>query len=470
MLAIALCCLVLEGGQAEALVRLSLADAIAVALQGNLTLLDATDAVVAAEASEAAARAGFRPQVTPRLEHGRDERRVGLDLTQRIPWTGGTVQVSGLQVSQRANHVPTPHASSVAVSLSQPLLRGVGRTAASFDLDNARRARSAQERALVLSRQAIIVEVTSAYYTVVKQGLTEGVARQSLKRSQELARASAARMQVGLASKLDVLRAELQAAQAEAAVVAAETAKGTALERFRVLLGLDPGAAVEPEATALPEEEPEVPRALPELIATASEKRLDLQEARERIRDAERNLKVASLNLLPQLDLSVRASRVGTGGDFWGSVRGADTRAEAFVTASYPLQRATAAASREVARLGVDGSRRALQETERRVEADVRDRVRRLSALAQSIALQRRAVDVAEQQLRLASLRYERGLASNFDVIDAEGNLVAARTALVSLRSDYWVAVVDLRRATGELEPAEAVGREPSVAGEKRTK
>ena len=67
------------------------------------------------------------------------------------------------------------------------------------------------------------------------------VSRQSLKRSDSLRKASEARLKVGLASKLDVFRAELQAAQTQEALVRSEAALETALEQFRALLGLPAG-------------------------------------------------------------------------------------------------------------------------------------------------------------------------------------------------------------------------------------
>jgi outer membrane protein TolC len=443
-------------GAGEATLSLSLPEAIAIAQQGNLSVLAACDTLSGAEFLEASARGAFLPQVTPRYSRNENETTMTLDVSQRLPWTGATLQVGASQFGRHGDAERLADASSLTLSVTQPLLRGAGPTAARFDLDNARRAREARQRSLVLTRQAVAVEVVGAYYAVVKQRLTEEVAQQSLRRSQELARASAARMEVGLASRLDVLRAELQAAQAESALVAAEAAQAAALERFRMALGLDPGAQVEPAATALPEATAPPAEPLAELLSIARERRLDLREARDAVRDAERSLRVARLDLLPQLDLTVRASRLGAGEGFEASFRHLDSRAEILLAASYPLQRRAAQASASLAGLGVDGAERAVLEAERRVEAEVRERVRALETLARNIELQRRSVDVAQQQQRLASLRYERGLASNFDVVEAEASLVAARTALVSLRSDHQVALVLLRRATGELDPGEA--------------
>ena len=82
----------------------------------------------------------------------------------------------------------------------------------------------------------------------------------------------------------------------------------------------------------------------------------------------------------------------------------------------------------------------------------MRPRCASWSASRKSIELQQKAVEVAEQQRRLATLRYQRGLASNFDVVDAEGSLVLARSALVGLLTSYRLARIELLRATGTLD------------------
>ena len=68
------------------------------------------------------------------------------------------------------------------------------------------------------------------------------------------------------------------------------------------------------------------------------------------------------------------------------------------------------------------------------------------------ILLQERNIEFAEKQLRLATLRYQRGLASNFDIIDAENNLIQSRSNYVSLLADYHVSQMRLKRVTGTLD------------------
>ena len=114
-----------------------------------------------------------------------------------------------------------------------------------------------QERQYELGRQRLAVEVTRAYYQVIQQRQLMAVARQSLERSESLRRASVARLEVGLVSKLDVYRAELQASQAQESMVRAETSLDAELERFRTLLGLSPGDPLQPEPVTVPEDMPD---------------------------------------------------------------------------------------------------------------------------------------------------------------------------------------------------------------------
>jgi outer membrane protein TolC len=96
--------------------------------------------------------------------------------------------------------------------------------------------------------------------------------------------------------------------------------------------------------------------------------------------------------------------------------------------------------------------RRQLKIVEYNIANEVRAAARNLERIGKSIVLQERNTDFAEKQLRLATLRYQRGLASNFDIIDAENNLIQARSNYVSLVSDYHVALIELKRVTGTLD------------------
>lgn len=429
----------------------SLANAVALALERNFGLLSAGDSLQAAGYRESASRAEFYPKLTPRYARSSDEQVVSVEAAQRLPWTGGSIAAAGTYRSTDAE-TSLPDSSDLRVVLTQPLLRGFGPTVTSYDLTNSRRARQAQERSYELSRQQLAIDVTAAYFQVIRQRQLLDVARQSLRRSEGLQEASEARMQVGLASRLDVLRAELQAAQARDSMVSAETALETALEQFRIALGASPHEPFEPEDVSLAALEPEDAEPVEVLVPRALANRLELRESQDEVMDAERTLKVVGQSLLPSLDVNLAFTQTGFGSGFSDSWRRTDHRTEFFFSTSYPVERTADRAAKAVAQLDVEARRRNLRQREYDVEAQVRAAARNLSRIRKSVLLQRQSVDLAEQQQRLANLRYQRGLASNFDVVDAEGNLVSARSSLVSLLAEYQVARLQLLKATGSLD------------------
>jgi outer membrane protein TolC len=442
---------------------LSLAATVALALERNFQILDQADSVAAAGFRLGTARAQFHPQLTPRFAQTSDGTAFGLDLAQKLPWTGGTLEGAAAFTNNEDSGNPAARSSAATLLVRQPLLRGAGPNATYYDLTNSRRAQETQKRVYELGRQRLAIQATSAFYNVIAQRQLLTVSRQSLKRSQSLLKASEARLKVGLASKLDVFRAELQAAQTEDAQVRSEAALESAKEQLRALLGLPPGDPVEPPAVSLMKTVPADPEPLEALVVRALENRIELREARDQVDDSRRTLSLAKQNLLPQLDATLALTRLGGGPSYQDAWNLADTRTTFGIVTSYPLERSADKANRSLAELDLTARQRALHQRELDVEAEVRSAVRELLRIRKSVLLQKQAVLVAAQQRRLATLRYERGLASNFDVVDAEGSLVLARSALAGLLASYKVAEVELKRATGTLDVATEFSDEPGA-------
>jgi outer membrane protein len=438
-----------------------LLEAVAMALRSNYQLLGGVDLVRGARLGESAARAQFFPKLTPSFQRALTDtgavaaRTFSLGAQQRVPWSNGTLEATGALRTDPLADPALGRASDLSLSLKQPLLRGFGPTASFREITLARRAREAQERAFVRQEQDLIVRVTASFYQVVRQRQLMTVARQSLDRSENLLRASEARMRAGLASKLDVYRAELSLSYAQTAMISAETELQTGLEDFRVLLGRNPMDAVEPAAVTLSEDEHLQLRLepLPVLVDRALANRLDLQETHDLVDDARRTASLARQNLLPQLDLTASMTRKGLGPSF-GSSLGAlgDNRVEMFLSTSYPLERSSDRLSKALADMAVAASQRSFAQRRLEIEAEVRQAVRNLDRIVKNVELQRKGVDLAAQQHRLATLRYQRGIASNFDVVEAEEKLVAARAMLIGLLSDFQVARMGLDRVTGDLD------------------
>lgn len=432
---------------------LTLEGAVKLALINNLNLQASVDSVQGSHISESLAQSRFRLQITPSYARGIGQetvvdQRFGLEVSKLLPY--GTTVTGRYNIDQASNNFGNYNNSNLSLGVTQPLLQGFGRKTTEYDLVNARRSLQSSERNLEVTRQRLAVDVVSNYFNIVRQQGLVDVAEKSLERNRELLRASQARLEVGLASKLDVFRVELQLSQAEGALILRKEALELALDSLKFNLGLSPVDQVALEIIE-PEYEP-VTVDLDTLTSQAIANRIEVREERDRIHDADRSLSLSRHNLLPALDLNLRYEQRGVVGSTYSSFVFPGSAFNAFLSTSYPLDRSSEKASFARGQIDSNAARRSLKLLEYNIVNQVRAAARNLERTGKSILLQERNIDFAEKQLRLATLRYQRGLASNFDIIDAENNLIQARSNYVSLVADHRVAQIELKRVTGMLD------------------
>jgi outer membrane protein TolC len=303
-------------------------------------------------------------------------------------------------------------------------------------------------------RQRLVLRTVDAYFSIIRQQLFAEAAAHALDRAKRLRGASQARARVGLATELDVMRAELLAAQAEAALQAQEEALEGARDGLKLLLGRPLSSSIAVDVSAIPEAGPLPADDVAALTASALGHRLELREARDRIDDARRAESVARWSLLPDLQLDASYTRRGLGG---GSVAFHDLLGgwRVGVRSSYGFDRTTLSASAARAALSAGAAARAATQMEEAVTAEVREAHRAVLRSHGAIAIHSKALEIAERQATLARLRYERGLADNVDLVAAEGNVLQARTAMIGAQVDHALARLALQRASGRLNPAE---------------
>ena len=434
---------------------LTLREAIAEALKASPALQPARDAIEMAAIQERLERSHFGVQVAPSLQlgtlqSGLRQQHGAMAITRRLP-SGTELMVSAdwLRYGEGAG---TQRDAGLTAAVSQSLLQAFG-PALREGVTSARRASDRAARAHADARQQLVLRTAGAYFSIVRQELLVDAASQSAARAARLRQASDARARVGLATQLDVMRAELLAAQSEAALGSAREALEQARDELKILLGrpLDSPVAV---AIAEISDTAGAPVDLDALQASAVERRIDVQDARERVHDAARGEAVARWASLPDVRFTASYTRRGLAGgpDIFNAWLGGW---RAGVSTSYGLQRAAASAASAAASVSMRAAEREVFDREQAAAAGVRAAHRAVTRAAAAIDIQRKAVDVAERQARLASLRYERGLADNVDVIDAEMNVTLTRAAFIGARVDLALARLALQRAAGVLDPDE---------------
>jgi outer membrane protein len=456
-----------SGAAAQSPSVISLKQAVGEALTKNERLLDQHDTIAQSDLSVRLARNEFRPKVTPNILGSFGQTNVSsqtyrVDVSQKLV-TGTELRASTGTVSSQIPGAPslTPgdihfYNADTTFTVSQPLLRGLGRTVTRRSLTSAEVRREDADIQQALAEQQVAIDVAAAYYRVVSQKAFVSVARQSLDRSRRLRDASEAKLDAGLVSQLDVLRAQQLVAQAESQLFDAQAGVEDARDQLLFLMGR--------RSDELLDVETEVPRAEVEpidserAVALALTGRLDLRSRTAARADAERQAQFARNQLLPQLDVNFALTRRETSNTLAKSFGLDGYQFATFFTIAMPVDRTAQQIDYQTAILDRNRRSREITTLERQIGDDVRRAVRERDRLVRSLTTAETSVTIARSEVVVAQARYERGLSNNLDVVTAEAELLNAESRRIQARSDAAVARLRLRATLGVFNPRSDIG------------
>jgi len=441
----------LHARQAE---RLSLADAVHEAIVRSAAATDARDAVTLAQSGQRLSESAVSPQLTVDAlgsfgQSNLANQTYGARFSQQL--TTGTAIRANLGAASSQNQLGTYYSGTTTFAITQPLLRGFGGEAVRRDLALAELRTEDARRQQTLAEQQTALVMAAAYYRIASQAKLVDVADLALARAHALLDASEAKLALGKVSKLDVLRAQQLVVAGELQALDARTAVENAKDDVRLLLRRDALFDFTVES-AIP-----APAAVPpldQLLALAAGRRLDLEAASSGVREATMRQASTADAGRPQLDVTVQMTRNRVA-ESLRSAFGFDAfQLGTFAGVSVPLDRTPAQTANQAATIQLARANRDLELTRLRVAQDVRTAYRERERLARTVEQADAAVGFAEQEVELATLRYQRGLSNNLDVVTAEGSLLNARALRFRALADAAVADLRLKAATGTLDPA----------------
>ncbi|MBX6364742.1 MAG: efflux transporter outer membrane subunit [Gemmatimonadetes bacterium] len=302
---------------------------------------------------------------------------------------------------------------------------------------------SASDRQVVIT--TLIADVARGYFDLLRLDRIAAVSRQTV----ETRRASLAlvrkRVDAGLASDLDLRRAEQELAAAQAQVPAVDRQIAEAENEISILLGRNPGRI--PRGTVLTEQTvpPCVPVGLP---STLLARRPDIRAAERRLIAANARSRSTLAQLFPQISLTGAYSAVSRElSDLL------DGKSQSWVLLSLVrvpvFHGGTLRGELEAARAREDEAAIMYEKTVQQAFREVNDALAFQRAAAEARAALGAQVVAARRALQLANVRYVEGLGTYLDVLDAERQLTAAEIDLASAIGDQLQAVVQLYKALG---------------------
>lgn len=350
------------------------------------------------------------------------------------------------------------YASSVNLTVTQPLLRGAWSAYGEAPVELARLGAAAREQGYRTVARETLHDVARAFFDLQFAIEDLEVKKGSLSLAEEQVNLTRVRVETGSLAPIEVTSAASARAARVVDLVTAEAAVVEAEDRLRRLVMdfdedadwevrlLPRGASLEVAATILP---------LDALIALAERHEPELLQAHLSVAQARVRLLQAESEEEASLDLVASGSLVGLRDKAFRALADAFSEDEGAATYSIglryevPLGNRTARGKRERERVSL--LRASLELADRRNEVifQLRDARRRAGVAERETAAREEALRLAEEEVANARTRHELEAATLFEVSEVMDRLGQRRTEVLRARLDHRLALLELSRVIG---------------------
>jgi outer membrane protein len=290
--------------------------------------------------------------------------------------------------------------------------------------------------------QTVANEVSVAYYQVLRTRALRKSALDAVRRGEDDLTVAKKLAKGGVVERDKVLRAEVQLAENQRLLDAAEGAEVVAVAALNLAIGLNVNA---PTSVVETSETPTFTQSLADCLQTAVGFRREFQVARQSIQAADEGRQVAKADFAPRIVAE------GYANDFQqSSPRGHADLAVGFIKLEWGLFEG----GKRVAEIRIADSkiRAAMAQAESIADTiafQVTEAYRNLVTARLGIGRSRPAVAQAEENYRLVRARFKQGDATSADITDAESTLTRAQQEYLNSIHDYLIALARLEYAMG---------------------
>lgn len=383
--------------------------------------------------------------------------------------------------------------SNLTLSVSQPLMRGFGKSVNTRNITVARRNQEITDLAFKQQVIEVVTRVTNLYWDLVSLRAAAASARESLQLAQKLYEDNVRRVEIGTLAAIEVVRAEAEAAAREEELTIAETRVRLQQTLFKNAISVNGMSSPSlMSAVIMPTDSIEVPAdenlGTPEqLMEMALAIRPDIEQSRLQLGNTDVNLKAIRNARLPSVNLSLDFTNNGLAGQNNPAFSGNSIPSEFFIggpgtalgqifsrnfpdyrigiNVNIPLRNRQAHADLAATMLQKRQAEIGLTQSANSIRVDVQNAIigveqarARHNAALKTVALQ-------EQTLAAEQKKFDLGASTIFLVVQAQRDLAIARSQEIAAENNYIVARTALDQATGQILEAHNITLEEAVQG-----
>ncbi len=456
----------------EGAIALTLKGAIEISLRENLTLAeenilrDTAGAEVTAREGEFDPKAGMELSSSYKKEDtvsplmSSEERSSGYGLSiggkaktgtgYELKWSGGRVKRS-----EALFQVINPYYfSELKLSLTQPLLKGFGKSVQESSLRAARRGSEAARLNAEFRAGEVVMETASAYWNFYYAISSYDVSVLSLNLSEKLLEEVNAKVEAGVLPPVETFRAVAEVAMRKEDLLRAKKALYDAEDKLRAVMNL--GDWQRPLLLVESPHEPawKGPDFGPALDA-ALEKRGDYRALMEEHKGKTIMRKFYENQRLPALDMTASSGLSGlesSHGDAIDEMASGDFYSwQVGLMLTVPLGNRAAKGTYLKARLEEKRVEIRLAALRQKITMELREAIRGLQLSGESFSAAKAARLASQSMLEAEQARFGLGMATLNDVIGAQEEFSLALAGEKRALADCAISLVSLERATGTL-------------------
>ncbi|HWA08853.1 MAG TPA: TolC family protein [Opitutaceae bacterium] len=458
----------------QAKVDMTIQQAVALAIAKNFDIQIQEYSVLTSKESVAIAKADYDPSLQASTTHNltqqanasttlegssapRTEGAAGsITVSQKVS-TGANVSLSAnlfnrSSSNQSINTFNPQYNSGLALSVTQPLLRGFGRT---YNLANIKIALIGLDMANLSYKGRVldvIQSVENAYASLVSSRESLDVLQFSLKLAQTSDDETKARKNAGLLTDLDVYSSEYNVVSSRNNVLKAEQDIRNKEDALRQLLGGDNyDVAITPVTGIPPYNQPAPTVELSYRLALQNQ--TDYQRQLAAIKQNELSVVVAKSNRLPSLGLTGGLGYTGRDQGFdqaWDRVRERDSYNWNFgLSLNMPWGLHADNARYRTSLYNLTTAQIQLRQLEQSLLVQVRSAVRTVEFNIESVRLTALASQLSQKKYDFEKARYDVGQTTARDLLQAQSDLESARLGELQAKVSLNTALSALQRLEG---------------------
>lgn len=295
---------------------------------------------------------------------------------------------------------------------------------------------------LIRVQNETALSVKNLFFTVLRNQAQVGVYQQQITADTESVRVTQARVTAGAAAQYDLLTAQTTLSNAQQQLSSSRNTLALAVVNLNNLIGIAPSTRItlsEPQAPPL-DQKFDADR----LTQSAFRFRPEIKQSENNVLIARRLIKLAGSSLLPSFSI------VGTGNYNGHVASGSNSTMSLSAVLGIPLYDGGATRAKVTE---AQSDLRSQQITRDQLRQNVSVEI--LQALSNINDAQTRAASAtvgaaqAQEALRLANVRYQNGIGTILDVVNADAQLSQARTNSLNAQYDYQTSLAQLTRGIG---------------------